>query len=297
MTEYQEGRERWWYYPGRGRSQPSFLQAERTWERSCVLRVSAQPEPLGFLVSGLSEVRILVPSVFSFSNMAVAQTVLDTVRRASWGKNKKRLICISRYAIKIPGEIAWCGQYRSSSAFKRHNTRCSFEIFLRKGGRNRRLLLAPQKGYFLCRRDNFRDRYNAVRINTSFLHVLKVLDFERKLLFSALLTSDFFPGTLTCAWRILIFSSKIMCNLFWFSRRSWRARQMWNPPPLTCCCWGQQQVSGGFLFILVRMNSVLSVRYFLYDLLGIVKNLAQKVYFFADKGRRKKPRNYSKRRA
>ena len=26
----------------------------------------------------------------------------------------------------------------------------------------------------------------------------KVLDFERKLLFSALLTSDFFPGTLTC---------------------------------------------------------------------------------------------------
>ena len=27
----------------------------------------------------------------------------------------------------------------------------------------------------------------------------KVLDFERKLLFSALLNSDFFPGTLTCA--------------------------------------------------------------------------------------------------
>ena len=31
------------------------------------------------------------------------------------------------------------------------------------------------------------------------------------------------------------------------------------------------------VFILVRMNSVLYVRYFLYDLLGIVKNLAQKV--------------------
>ena len=87
----------------------------------------------------------------------------------------------------------------------------------------------------------------------------------------------FFSGTLTCAWRILIFSSKIMCNLFWFSRRSWRARQMWNPPPLTCCCWGQQQVSGGFLVIFFRTNSVLSVRYFLYDLLGIMKNLAQKV--------------------
>ena len=155
--------------------------------------------------------------------------------------------------------------------------RCSFAIFLWKGGHNRRLLLASQNCYFLCRRDNFRDRNNAVRINTSFLHVVKVLDFERKLLFSSLLTSDFFPGTLTCAWRILIFSSKIMCNLFWFSRRSWRARQMWNPPPLTCCCWGQQQVSGGFLFILVRMNSVLFVRCFLYDLLGIVKNLAQKV--------------------
>ena len=56
--------------------------------------------------------------------------------------------------------------------------RCSFEIFLRKGGRNRRLLLASQNCYFLCRRDNFRDRNNAVRINTSFLHVLKVLDFK-----------------------------------------------------------------------------------------------------------------------
>ena len=76
-------------------------------------------------------------------------------------------------------------------------------------------------------------------------------------------------------WRILIYWSKIICNVFWFSRKSWSAKQMWNPPPLTCCYWGQQQVSGGFLFSLVRMNSVLSVRYFLYDLLGIVKNLAQ----------------------
>ena len=77
---------------------------------------SVKPESLRFLVSGLSEVRNLVPSVFSFSNMAVKQTDLDAVRRASWGKNKKRLICIrpefvhiSRYppgyALKIPGEI------------------------------------------------------------------------------------------------------------------------------------------------------------------------------------------------
>ena len=146
---------------------------------------SVKPESLRFLVSGLSEVRNLVPSVFSFSNMAVKQTGLDAVRRASWGKNQKRLICIrrkfvhiSRYALKIPGEIVWYGHYRSSSAFKRHNMRCSFEIFLRKGGRNRRLLLASQNCYFLCRRDNFRDRNNAVRINTSFLHVLEVLDFQ-----------------------------------------------------------------------------------------------------------------------
>ena len=192
----------------------------------------------------------------------------------------------------------WYGHYRSSSAFKRHNMQCSFEVFLRKGGRNQRLWLASQNCYFLCWRDNFRDQNNVVRINTSFLHVLsKLLDFERKLLFSVLLTSDFFSGTLTCALRILIFSSKIMCNLFWISRRSYSARKMWNPPPLTCCCWGQQQVSRGFLFILVPMNSVLSVRYFVYDLLGIVKNLAQRVWLFADKGRRKKPRNYSKRRA
>ena len=144
------------------------------------------------------------------------------------------------------------------------NMRCSLEISLRKGGRNRCLLLTfSQNCYFLCQRDNFRDRNTAVRINTSFLDELKVLDLEHKLFFTALLTSDFFSGTLTCAWRILIFSSKIMCNLFWFSRRSWSARQKWNPPSLTCCCWGQQQVSGGFLFILVRMNSVLSVRYFL----------------------------------
>ena len=109
--------------------------------------------------------------------------MLETVRRASWGKNQKRLICIrpkfvhiSRYAIKIPGEIVRYGHYGSSSAFKRYHMRCSFEIFLRKGGRNRRLLLASRNCYFLCRRDNFRDRKNAVRINTSFLHVVKVLD-------------------------------------------------------------------------------------------------------------------------
>ena len=66
-----------------------------------------------------------------------------------------RFVHISRYAIKIPGEIVWYGHYRSSSAFKGHNMRCSFEIFLWKGGRNRRLLLASQNCYFLCRRDNF----------------------------------------------------------------------------------------------------------------------------------------------
>ena len=105
-----------------------------------------------------------------------------------------RSVHISRYAIKIPGEIVWYGHYRSSSAFKRYNMRCSFEIFLRKGGRNRRLLLASRDYYFLCLWDNFRDRNNTVRINTSFLHVvkLKCLILNVKLLFSTLPTSDVF---------------------------------------------------------------------------------------------------------
>ena len=181
---------------------------------------------------------------------------------------------ISWYAIKIPGEIVWYGRNRSSSI--RHNMRCSFEIFLRKGGCNRRLLLASQNCYFLYRRDNFgieATRY--VSTHRSYM-CLKCLILNVSFSLALFSPQIFFPGTLTCAWRILIFPSKIICNLFWFSRRSWSARQMWNPPPLTCC-WGQQQVSGGFLVIFSPINSVLSARYFLYDLLGIMKNLAQKV--------------------
>ena len=59
--------------------------------------------------------------------------------------------------------------------------------------------MASQNCYFLRRRDNFRDRNNAVRINTSFLHVLKLLDCECKLVFGTLLTSDIFSGILTRA--------------------------------------------------------------------------------------------------
>ena len=86
-------------------------------------------------------------------------------------------------------------ELKVSSAFNGHNMRCAFEIFVRKGGRNRRLLLASQN----CVSKRFWDRSNTVRINTSFLHLPKVLDFERKLLFSTPFTSDFFSGTLTCA--------------------------------------------------------------------------------------------------
>ena len=225
------------------------------------------------------------PHILPILLMLVAhQVVLDTV----WGHHGEkikngsfasdlRFVHISRYPIKIPGEIVWYGHYRSPSAFKGHHIRCSFEIFLRKGGRNRRLLLASQNCYFLCRRDNFgieATRY--VSTHRSYM-CLKCLILNVSFSLALFSPQIFFSGTLTCAWRILIFSSKIMCNLFWFSRRSWRARQMWNPPPLTCCCWGQQQVSGGFLVIFFRTNSVLSVRYFLYDLLGTMKNLAQKV--------------------
>ena len=103
------------------------------------------------------------PHILPILLMLVAhQAVLDTVRGHHGEKIKNgsfasdlRFVHISRYAIKIPGEIVWYGHYRSSSAFKGHNMRCSFEIFLWKGGRNRRLLLASQNCYFLCRRDNF----------------------------------------------------------------------------------------------------------------------------------------------
>ena len=141
----------------------------------------------------------------------------------------------------------WYGHYRSSSAFKGHNMRCSCEIFVRKGGRNRRLLLASRNCYFLCRGDNFGIEATRYVSTLRSYMCLKCLILNVSFSLALLSPQIFFSGTLTCAWRILIFSSKIMCNLFWFSRRSWGARQMWNPPPLTCCCWGQQQVSGGFL--------------------------------------------------
>ena len=34
-----------------------------------------------------------------------------------------------------------------------------------------------------------------------------------------------------------------------FQKKTGAATQMWNPPPLTCRCWGQQQVSRDFLVI------------------------------------------------
>ena len=173
----------------------------------------------------------------------------------------------------------WYGHYRSSSAFKRHNMRCSFEIFLRKGGRNRRLLLASQNCYFLCRRDNFgieATRY--VSTHRSYM-CLKCLILNVSFSLALFSPQNFFFRYIDMCMKDtdLLIENNVQPYLFWVSTRSWSARQMWNPPRLTCCCWGQQQVSRGFLFILVHVNSVLSVRYFLYDLLGIMKNLAQKV--------------------
>ena len=183
-----------------------------------------------------------------------------------------RSVHISRYAIKIPGEIVWYGHYRSSSAFKGHNMRCSFEIFLRKGGRNRRLLLASQNCYFLCRRDNFgieATRYVSTHRSYMCLKCL-ILNVSFSLAFFS--PQIFFSRYIDMYMKdtdLLIENNMQPILVF-------QKLEMWNPPSLTCCYWGQQQVSGGFLFILVGMSSVLFVRCFLYDLLGIVKNLAQK---------------------
>ena len=134
-----------------------------------------------------------------------------------------RSVHISRYAIKLPGEIVWYGHYRSSSAFKGHNMRCSFEIFLREGGRNRRLLLASQNCY-VEEIDFGIEATRYVSTRRSYM-CLKCLILNVRFSLALFSPQIFFPGTLTCARMILIFSSKIMCNLFWFSRRSWSARQ------------------------------------------------------------------------
>ena len=131
----------------------------------------------------------------------------------------------------------WYGHYRSSSAFKGHSMRCSFENFLWKGGRNRRLLLASQNCYFLCRRDNFgieATRY--VSTHRSYMCL--------KLLFSALLRYIDM-----CMKDTDLPIENNMQPILVFQKKLRRPRQMWNPPPLTCCCWGQQKVSGGFLVI------------------------------------------------
>ena len=110
-----------------------------------------------------------------------------------------RFVHISRYAIKIPGEIVWYGHYRSSSAFKGHNMRCSCEIFVRKGGRNRRLLLASRNCYFLCRGDNFgieATRY--VSTLRSYMCLKCLIFFSPQIFFQV--------HWHACAWRILILS-------------------------------------------------------------------------------------------
>ncbi|CAH3119150.1 unnamed protein product [Porites lobata] len=79
-----------------------------------------------------------------------------------------------------------------------------FENFLWKGGRNRRLLLASQNCYFLCRRDNF-----GIEATWYIDMCMKDTDLP--------IENNMQP--------ILVFQEKLR-----------RPRQMWNPPPLTCCC-------------------------------------------------------------
>ena len=75
-----------------------------------------------------------------------------------------------------------------------------------------------------------------VRIINSFLHVLKVLDFERKLLFSALLTTDFYRYIDMCMKDTDLLIKNNVQPILDFQKKTGAATQMWNPPPLTCRC-------------------------------------------------------------
>ena len=134
MTEYQEGRERWWYYPGRGRSQPrsqgSLLQAERTWERSWVRSfgcfvLSASSETQGQLQSSSKILKHFpnVDCVLQWSQcfkIRVAQHWGGrghiTVRTKVWGvkisrlfRNFKRKVSVSticdEYCIRVDSVV------------------------------------------------------------------------------------------------------------------------------------------------------------------------------------------------
>ena len=132
--------------------------------------------------------------------------------------------------------MIWALRYRSSSAFKGHNMRCSFEIFFRNGGRNRRLLLASRNCYFLCRGDN--SGIEARRYVSTLRSYMCLKCLISNVSFSLALFSPqifFFRYIDMCmkdtdlltennAQPILVFQKKV------------DGKQMWNPPPLTCCC-------------------------------------------------------------
>ena len=128
MTEYQEGRERWWYYPGRGRSQPrsqgSLLQAEKTWERSWVRSfgcfvLSASSETQGQLQSS-SKIFKHFPSVnLGITVVSVLQNTRGSIlgrERAHYSENKsvrsKNLKTFQKFQVKVSVSTI-CDEYCS----------------------------------------------------------------------------------------------------------------------------------------------------------------------------------------
>ena len=70
----------------------------------------------------------------------------------------------------------------------------------------------------------------------SYMCLIKVLDFERKLLFSALLTQIFFRYIDMCMKDTDLLIKNNVQPILDFQKKTGAERQMWNPPPLTCCC-------------------------------------------------------------
>ena len=174
----------------------------------------------------------LKPRALIINLITTEQAVLDTVRSASCEKKNENglfasdlhSVHISRYA----AEIVWYGHYRPSSAFK--DITCDVHVRSFSGK------VAAVDVYCWLHKAIFCAEEIILGIETTrYVSTLRSYTCLKCLIlnvsfsffiFCPLLTSDFiFSGTLTCAWSILIFSSKIMCSLFWFLMEwNWEAK-------------------------------------------------------------------------